>query len=387
MLYTMTAKTLPGLEGVLAEELKNLGAASIKNQSLAVGFSGDEELLYSANLHLRSALRVLVAVREFSANRTEQIYAEALEVPWETWLKPAGSLAVDAVVSSSTFTHGSYCALKVKDAVCDRFVKKFGRRPDVDTDSPDLRINLRIHKEECALSLDSSGESLHRRGYRTEKIEAPLSEVLAAGILLLSGWDMQSPLYDPMCGSGTFLAEAGLMSAGIPCGSLRKKFGFMSWKTHTPELWKKVKTCAESLRRQPAGGITGSDSDPNAVKIAHANLLRAGLGDIPVSRSVFENSSPPPGKGLLVMNPPYGKRMRREDLNSRTHEPEAPQTDEIRELYTRIGDTLKRSYTGWTAWLFSANMDAVKHIGLRPFRRIPLRNGPLECRLVGIKMF
>jgi putative N6-adenine-specific DNA methylase len=382
--FPMTAKTLPGLEGVLAQELQALGAREVQPQRLAVTFSGAEDLLYRANLCLRTALRVLVPLKDFSADHTSRIYEAALDVPWEAYLRADGSFAVDAAANSRTFTHGSYCALKVKDAVCDRFVKNFGRRPNVDTQAPALRINLWIHDEACVLSLDASGESLHRRGYRLEKTEAPLNEVLAAGILLLTGWDAALPLHDPMCGSGTFLAEAGLMAAGIPPGSLREKFGFMGWKTFDPALWEKIKSAALSQRREIQARISGADSDPQAVEIARANLKRAGLGThIGVTRALFEDSPPPQGgSGLVVMNPPYGKRMR-----EKTGPREAPTPDEISPLYTRIGDTFKKKYTGWTGWIFSANLEAVKHIGLRPFCRIPLKNGPLECRLVGIKLF
>jgi putative N6-adenine-specific DNA methylase len=391
----MTAKTLPGLEEVLAEELTALGAQDVQPQRLAVIFRGSQELLYRANLCLRTALRVLVPLREFHADKTQQIYDAAYSFPWETYIGPDDSLAVDTAVSSHTFTHGDYCALKVKDAVCDRFTQKSGRRPSVDTETPALRINLWIHDEDCVLSLDSSGDSLHRRGYRLEKTEAPLSEVLAAGILRLSGWDASLPLHDPMCGSGTFLTEAGLMAARIPPGALRKKFGFMGWKTYSPELWKKVRDAEFSLRRDFPAPITGADSDPKAVEIARSNIRRAGLeGAVSLERAVFEDASPPPqGPGIIVMNPPYGKRMkdprgRWDSQDSRRREDaDAPAADEIGELYTRIGDTFKRKYTGWTAWMFSANLEAIKRIGLRPFRRGPLKNGPLECRLLGFKLF
>jgi putative N6-adenine-specific DNA methylase len=383
--FPMTAKTLPGLEGVLAQELQALGAREVQPQRLAVTFSGAEDLLYRANLCLRSALRVLVPVKNFSAESTSRIYEAALDFPWEAYLRADGSCAVDASVNSQTFTNGNYCALKVKDAVCDRFVKKFGRRPDVDTDAPALRINLWIHNEDCLLSLDASGESLHRRGYRLEKTEAPLNEVLAAGILLLTGWDACQPLHDPMCGSGTFLAEAGLMASGLPPGALRKRFGFMGWKTFDPSLWEKVKNETLAQGREIQARISGADSDTQAVGIAQANLRRAGLETrISVTRTRFEDSPPPQGGGgLIVMNPPYGKRMREKAAQG----PRDRQEDEINLLYTRIGDTFKKKYTGWTGWIFSSNLEAIKHIGLRPFCRIPLKNGPLECRLVGIKLF
>jgi putative N6-adenine-specific DNA methylase len=251
-----------------------------------------------------------------------------------------------------------------------------GRRPSVDTDTPSVPINLRIDGTRCTLSLDSSGMSLHRRGYRLEKTEAPLSEVLAAGLLLLSGWKPELPLYDPLCGSGTFLAEGGLIAAGIAPGTLRKSYSFMKWKNFDPVLWEKIRKESLSARRTPPAPIWGGDRDPKAVEIASNNLQRAGLGGIVSLRtSAFEDTISPlkDGEpGHIIMNPPYGRRL--DDPGIYT-------------LYQTIGDTLKRRYSGYTAWIFSSNLDAVKHIGLRPFQRIPLKNGPLECRFLGFKLF
>jgi putative N6-adenine-specific DNA methylase len=373
-MFAMTAKTLPGLEEVLAAELQALGARDIQCGHLAVSFRGGEDILYKANLCLRTALRVLVPVKEFTADRTSGLYEAAFDFPWETYIGADDTFAVDAAVSSPAFTHGGFCALKVKDAVADYFSKKFGRRPAVNTEAPSLRINLFIHDTRCVLSLDASGDSLHRRGYRLEKTEAPLSEVLAAGIILLTGWDASLALHDPMCGSGTFLTEAGMMAARIPPGALRKKFGFMGWKTYKPKLWDGIRREELSHGREIPAAITGADSDPKAVEIAAGNIRRAGLEQqISVTRAVFEDApAPEGGPGYIIMNPPYGKRMHSEELLA---------------LYARAGDTFKRKYTGWTAWMFSANLEAIKRIGLRPFCRVPLKNGPLECRLLGFKLF
>jgi putative N6-adenine-specific DNA methylase len=304
------------------------------------------------------------------------MYEAARSFPWEDYITPQDSFAVEASLSSGTFTNSNYCALTVKDAVADRFQDKFGSRPNVNSREPSLLINLFVKGTACTLSLDVSGGSLHRRGYRLEKTEAPLNEVLAAGILLLSGWDGSIPLYDPMCGSGTFLAEAGLMASDTPAGFLRTQAPSAGWKTWKPELWKKVTGEALSRRKALAVRIWGADSSPQALDTCRSNLARAGLEkDVSLTRAVFEDASPPSEKGVLVMNPPYGKRL-------------APETSgEIAELYKRIGDTLKRKYTGWTAWIFSANKDALKHIGLRPFCRFPLKNGPLDCRLAGFRLF
>jgi putative N6-adenine-specific DNA methylase len=371
--FPLTAKTLPGLEGVLAAEIEALGGAKIEKGALAVTFMGGPELLYRAVFCLRTALRVLVPVRKFSAERTDHIYAAARDFPWEDYTGPDTGFAVDAVLASRTFTNTNYCALKVKDAIADRFSAIFGRRPSVDTESPGLRVNLFIHGEDCTLSIDASGASLHRRGYRLEKTDAPLNEVLAAGITLLSGWDGAAPFHDPMCGSGTFLAEAGLIAARRPPGFLKERFGFMGWKNFDAGLWEKVKAGALAGERKMTAQISGADSDASALEVCAANLRRAGLeNSISLARAVFGDSHPPPGPGTLIMNPPYGKRMDGGDISG---------------LYANIGDVLKRNYTGWTAWIFSANLQAIKHIGLRPFCRIPLKNGPLDCRLLGFKLF
>ena len=374
--FSMTAKTLPGLEEVLARELEALGAEEVRPGNLAASFSGDRELLYRTNLHLRTALRVLVPVASFRARDAEEIHRESMAVPWETWIGPDDTIAVDASVAPGSPFNPNYSVLKVKDAVADRFNRRAGRRPGVDTKNPTLRINLRAAGEDCVLSLDSSGESLHRRGYRLEKTEAPLSEVLAAGLLLLSGWEPEQPLLDPMCGSGTFLAEAGLMASRIPPGFLRRDFGFMGWRGFDRRLWERLRAGALASRRNLPAPIRGSDKDPEAVATARSNLARAGLEkQISVERRSFQETRgdfPPGSRGFLVMNPPYGKRL---------------QDGEIDDLYKTIGDTLKRNYPDTTAWIFSSNLEAIRHIGLRPFTRIPLRNGPLECRFLGFRIF
>jgi putative N6-adenine-specific DNA methylase len=372
----MVAKTLPGLEGVLAEELVKLGAKDVRPLRLAAAFSGNAELLYSCNHNLRTALRVLVPLSEFDADNPDGLYRQARTLSWDRYFGPDDTFAVDASISSGRFPNSNFAALKVKDAVADHFMDKKGRRPSVDTDAPGVPINLHIDGTRCTLSLDSSGASLHRRGYRLEKTEAPLSEVLAAGLLLLSGWKPEAPLFDPLCGSGTFLAEGGLMAVGTPPGALRKSYGFMRWKNYDPSLWEKIVQRSGENRRTPPAAIWGSDRDPKAVEIARNNLRRAGLGDVVTLKTAsFEETVSPLPEGVpghIIMNPPYGKRL--DDPGIFT-------------LYRTLGDTLKRRYSGYTAWIFSSNLDAVKHIGLRPFRRIPLKNGPLECRFVGYNLF
>ena len=372
----MTAKTLPGLEGVLLEELRGLGAKNLENLSLAVSFEGNLELLYRANLSLRTALRVLVPLARFTAASPEALYEGAKGIPWETVIGPDDTFAIDASVSSRLFPNSGYAALKVKDAVADRFMEKFSRRPSVEVEKPALRINLRIEGNSAILSLDSSGESLHRRGYRKEKNEAPLSEVLAAGLLLLADWKPEVPLFDPLCGSGTFLAEAGLIAANMAPGSLGRDFGFFGWKGFKRDLFKRLKDSCFSSRRPLPARIWGSDKDEKSVEIARNNLKRAGLEKaVTVVRESFEHTKsplPPGTPGFIIMNPPYGKRLEDESLGA---------------LYAAIGDTLKKNYSGYKAWIFSSNAEAVKRIGLRPFRKIHLKNGPLDCRFLGFDLF
>ncbi len=374
--FSMTAKTLPGLEGVLSEELGALGAKGTEERSLAVSFSGGLDLLYRANLGLRTALRVLVPVARFTAETADDLYEAARDLAWETVIGPDDTIAVDSSVSSRLFPNPGYAALKVKDGVADRFTDKFNRRPSVDPISPVLRINLRIEGNSAIISLDSSGESLHRRGYRTEKNEAPLSETLAAGLLLLSGWKPEIPLCDPMCGSGTFLAEAGLMACNAAPGGLGRGFGFMGWKGFRRDLFEREKEAFRRAKRPMPARIWGSDKDPKSVETSRNNLKRAGLaGTITVERARFEDTRSPLKEGnggFVIMNPPYGKRL---------------EEDSISALYATIGDTLKKHYSGYRAWIFSSNAEAVKSVGLRPFRKIHLKNGPLDCRFLGYELF
>ncbi|HOV37694.1 MAG TPA: THUMP domain-containing protein, partial [Spirochaetales bacterium] len=378
-----TAVTLPGLEEVLAEELKTLGALDSTPLSQAVRFRGDMDILYRLNLSLRTSLRVLWEICSMKFRSNEDLYRKAESIPWETFLNPQGTLAVSTSSRSISGINPRYASLIVKDGVVDRFHRLFGKRPSVDRQDPDLRIHLHLEKETATFSVDSSGESLHRRGYRTEKIEAPLNEVLAAGILQLIHWTPDIPLYDPMCGSGTFLIEAGLIAAGIAPGMLRKSFGFQRWKIFDPDRWKRIrKTVQEgahgqadpslaSHARKPQQNleypyfIRGADIDPGAVEISRRNIERAGLKEyISVSCAPFEGSrSPfsPDTKGIVIMNPPYGKRLG---------------DPAIGDLYKKIGDTLKQGYTDSDAWILSANSEGVKQIGLRPFKKYPLKNGP-----------
>ncbi|MCF7805082.1 MAG: class I SAM-dependent RNA methyltransferase [Candidatus Marinimicrobia bacterium] len=362
----MTATTLYGLEGILATELKSLGAADIKQENRAVTFRGDKRLMYRANLELRTALKVLVPIHSFTARDEKTLYHYIREVDWSQYLDLSDTLAVDSVVHSKHFTHSKYVALKTKDAIVDQFRKKTGKRPSVDVEDPSLRINLYISHDECIVSLDSSGDSLHRRGYRRSGDQAPLNEVLAAGMIQLTGWDRNSHFIDPMCGAGTILCEAAMYARNISPGIYRETFGFRKWPDFDAYLWEEVRAEARAKVREFGYLVIGSDRSGNALDAARENIVRAELDDdIRLSRTPFEERTPSVDSGILVMNPPYGERMKVEDIKA---------------FYGEIGDQLKQHYPGFDAWILSGNLEAIKHVGLRPAENITLYNGPIECR-------
>ncbi|TVR34508.1 MAG: RNA methyltransferase [Spirochaetaceae bacterium] len=369
--FDCVATTLPGLEAVLQSEIQALGAADAEPGHQAVRFSADRELLYRANLELRTALRVLVPLAEIRAADTEALYRGARELPWERYLTPQMTLAVRAAAGSPTSDDPRFAALKIKDAIVDRLRTRYGRRPSVDVRNPDLQVNLFWSREAAVISLDSSGESLHRRGYRAEQTTAPLSEVLAAGMVLLSGWDRRSTFYNPMCGSGTIAIEAALIGCGVAPGLLRRQLGFQRWLDYDSKLWQRLHAAAEQDARERTASpapVAAGDIDPSAVRIAVRNLERTGFADlVRVMRRDFLADEPPKPRGetpVVLINPPYGKRL---------HEPQ------IDQLYAAIGDRLKQSYAGWKAWIISGNRPALKHIGLRAETKTSLYNGPIEC--------
>ena len=291
----------------------------------------------------------------------------------EIYLTTEKTFSIDAFTSYSNLTHSRYTALKTKDAIADRFRKLRGRRPSVDTDDPDLRLNVRVFRDECNISLDSTGVSLHKRGYRRDTGPAPVNEVLAAGMVMLSGWDGQTPLIDPMCGSGTIPIEAAMYALGIPPGSLRNEFAFMRWNKFDKTLWEDVKkeSSGKSAKRQPT--ILGNDMSGSMIAIARRNAMNAGLKNvIELKTGYFDSLKPPGEKGMLIMNPPYGERMHKSDI--------------IR-FYKEIGDTLKKNFTGHDAWILSADIDALRFVGLRPARKIQLYNGKLECRFAKFEIY
>jgi putative N6-adenine-specific DNA methylase len=372
-IQSYTAKTVAGLEESLKSELEAMGASGIKVLTRGVSFSGNHELLYKANYCCRTALRILKPVATFTIQKQDDLYSSVREFPWEEVMEKTGTLAIDSVNSNSVFTNTQFISQRAKDAIADRFRDRTGVRPSVDLEDPDLRINVYISREACTLSLDSSGSSLHKRGYRKLQGVAPLNEVLAAGIVQLSGWDRDSLLYDPMCGSGTLLIEAGMAAKSVPAGYFRNGFGFMKWKDYDAGLWRAVKEKAGDAILDKPVPLFGSDISPRVVRNAEENIARAGFaGDISLNAVAFENSDPPGPSGTIVCNPPYDERL---------------QLDDTVGFYRMIGDVLKRKYKGYQAWFISSDLKALKFIGLHPSKKIVLYNGPLECRFVKFDVY
>ena len=359
------AKTLQGFEPILAKELMDLGAGDVEILKRAVSFSGDKTMLYAANIYLRTAIKILKPITSFIANNEHELYDKVMAIDWSEIMDVDDTFAIDNTIFSSVFTHSNYPALKMKDAIVDQFRNKFDKRPSIEKINPTYRFNLRVKENEVSISLDSSGESLHKRGYRTEQHAAPMSEVQAAGLILLSGWNYNIPLYDPMCGSGTILIEAALIANNIAPGLIRKQFGFQLWKDYDVTLFRQLMVQAASEVKNNKLMIRGSDISQRNLDMAqiHINNVVPDAG-IQLFQASFEDTEAPNHKGMLIMNPPYGERM---------------QQDRIIEFYQMIGNTLKRKYAGCITWVFSGNLDAAKFIGLKPSEKIKLKNGPIDC--------
>jgi len=371
MLYL--AKTLAGLEEVLAHELAALGAQDITPLKRAVQFSGDQKLLYRANYELRTAIRIIQPIATFRARNEMELYRQVYDINWPSILQLQDTFAIDAATNSEIFRHSKYASLKMKDAIADRFRNQTGRRPDVDPQNPVKRLNLHIYQEQCTVSLDSSGDSLHKRGYRAEALEAPINEVLAAGIILLTGWQADRHFIDPMCGSGTLLLEAAMIARQVPPQMKRRTFGFMRWADFDAGLWMQVKREAKARIKPFEHQLWGSDNDLRAIALTRSNAAEAGLEQyLSLQAAEFEQIHPPDPPGIVVMNPPYDERL---------------QVDDVTQLYKSIGDKLKSSFSGYEAWIISANADAVKHIGLKASKKYTLFNGPLECKLLRFDMY
>ncbi|MBQ9586791.1 MAG: RNA methyltransferase [Bacteroidales bacterium] len=375
--FKMVAKTMHGLEEILADELRDCGAKNIELLSRAVEFSGDMRVLYRANYTCRTALAILKPFAEFEANNEQELYDNVYRIKWEKMLDVDGTFMIDSTTSGDIFTHSYYAALKTKDAIVDRFRRMFNQRPNIDTENADFKLNLHIADNRVTLLLNSSGESLHKRGYRQAVGLAPINEVLAAGMIKLAGWKCDCNFYDPMCGSGTLLIEAAMMANNIPAQYYRQEnFAFKRWRDFNIGEWKYVK---ESEDRKIGSldfdyEIWGNDIDMDVLRQAEMNLRHAKLHkDIILYHGSFEDQEPPEGRTLIVTNPPYGERIKVDDLN---------------ELYTKLGDTFKRLYgERCEVWLISSDFNAIKHIGLHPSKKIQLFNGSLDCRLLKYELY
>ena len=375
--FKMIAKTMVSLEEVLADELTALGAENVVVGNRAVEFEGDMRLLYRANYCCRTALAILKPFAEFDANDEQELYDQVYKIRWEKILDVDCTFMIDSTTSGEVFTHSYYAALKTKDAIVDRFRRNFGKRPSIDTEEPDYKFNLHIRDNHVTLLMNASGDSLHKRGYRQGVGIAPINEVLAAGLLRLAGWKCDCNFYDPMCGSGTLLIEAAMMANNVPAQYYRgNRFGFMRWKEFNLGEWKSVK--AEEDRKIGSldyeGEIWGNDIDPQVIEQCEKNLEYTKLHhDVMLHVGSFEDQEPPEGRTLIVTNPPYGERIKVEDLNA---------------MYEKLGDTFKRLYgENCEVWLITSDFEAMKHIGLRPSRKIPVQNGSLDCRFLKFELY
>ncbi len=375
---TLIAKTFQGLEPLLAQELTELGASDIQIGRRMVSFSGDKEMMYRANFCLRTAIRVLKPIKQFKARSADEVYEAVKAIDWSAYLTADTTFAVDSVVFSPEFHHSKFVAYKVKDAIADQFRERTGKRPNVSVSNPDLQLHIHISDYDATLALDSSGESLHRRGYRQETVAAPLNEVLAAGIILMTGWRGETDFLDPFCGSGTLCIEAALIARGIAPGIFRQSYAFEKWPDFDRELFERVYN-DDSNDREFTHHIYGRDIDPKAVGIARRNVRAAGLSkDITIDEADFTkvelraNPEDPEHNALIVTNPPYGERISSPDLLG---------------LYKTIGQKLKREHTNGEAWVLSYREECFEQIGLRPSLKTPLYNGSLECELRKFVLF
>jgi len=370
--FKLIAKTFQGLEDVLAEELRQMGAENVEEGRRMVSFTGNTELMYKANLRCRTALRILKPISEFKAADADEVYEQVKKIKWDDFLSPDTTFAVDSVVFSDDFRHSKFVAYKVKDAIADYFSEKYGKRPSVRVVKPDLSVNIHIAHHQCTISLDSSGESLHKRGYRVAQTEAPLNEVLAAGMILKTDWRGNRNFIDPMCGSGTILIEAAMIALNIPPGIYRKEFTFEKWPDFDKELFDTLYN-DESGDKKFKYKIYGSDISPQAIQIAEKNIKSAGLSKyIDLQVKPFQKYEEAPEKGILIMNPPYGERLALKDLAG---------------LYQSIGERLKHVFTGYNAWIICSSEECFDNIGLKASEKIKLKNGDLDCEYRRYEIF
>ena len=371
--FKMVAKTFFGLEEILADELLKLGAKKINIGVRNVSFYGDKGFLYKANLSLRTAIRILKPIVVFDVNDDKELYSSFFNFNWEDYMSVDNTFAIDSVLNSDFFTHSLYVSQKAKDGIVDRYRKLFKTRPSVDSINPDLKINIHIRNKCCTVSLDSYGKPLNQRGYRSQTNIAPINEVLAAGIILLSEWDLESDFLDPMCGSGTLLIEAAMLATNYPPNIKRSNFSFKNWNDFDLDLFVTITKSVLSKIKPFNNKILGFDKSPSAISKCNQNIINAGLEDvISISKEDFFRSKKHNDDYLyIVFNPPYGERLR----------------IDIELFYKKIGDTLKTNYTNSCTWFITSSIEALKYVGLRPSRKIKLFNGKLESRLAKYEIY
>ena len=366
--FKMVAKTFFGFEEILAKEVQQLGGQDVQTGTRVVTFSGDKGFMYKANLSLRTALKILKPIKWFKVFNEKDLYDGVSSIDWSHFMTEKQTFVVDVTLYSEAFNNSQFVALKTKDAIVDQFRAKTGVRPSIDKDFPDLRIHIHLDRDQCTVSLDTSGESLHQRGYRSATNIAPINEVLAAGMLILSGWDGNSHFLDPMCGSGTILAEAAMIACNIPANINRKEFAFEKWNDWDNDLFDQIIVSLMKKTREFHYTIKGYDKAPSAVRKAQDNIQNANLDDYVTieQKDFFETEKQTEGPLHMVFNPPYGERL---DID-------------MERFYREIGDTFKQSYPNTQAWFITANIEALKFVGLKPSRKIKLFNGKLEARLL-----
>ena len=372
--FEIIGKTLAGFEDILLQEVSELGIKNAEKINRGIKLNGSISDLYMLNYQSSLALRFLVPINSFSAHNEEQLYRGVKHYDWSKVFNLDQTFAVDATTFHSRLDHSLYVALKSKDAIADQFREKFNKRPNVDAEDPDIRINIHLVGNKCTVSLDSSGRSLHIRGYKNKNGIAPLNEVLAAGMIRLSGWDQKTKLLDPMCGSGTLLTEAAMLYYNVPAGKFRRKFCFQKWNNFNADLFSGIKKEADNkIITKPDGIIEGSDKDRRCIPDTRSNLAGCGLSQmVNIKKEDFFESKGAADEGMIIMNPPYDERIK---------------LDDAKEFYQSIGNTLKHNYEGYTAWILSGDMESAKHIGLKPSRKIKLYNGQLECKFLKFELY
>ncbi len=372
MEFELIAKTFMGLEPVLAQELTQLGANNVQTGRRMVSFTGNQEMMYRANFQLHTAIRILKPIKHFKARSAEEVYDEIKTVDWSRYIEKGKTFSVDSVVYSEEFRNSRFVTYKVKDAIVDQFREKTGARPNISVSNPDIRLHIHIAEDDATLSLDSSGESLHRRGYRQESVEAPLNEVLAAGMIMMTGWKGETDFIDPMCGSGTLLIEAAMIARNMSPGIFRKEFAFEKWPDFNQELFDRIYN-DDSQEREFEHHIYGYDIDMKAVNTARLNVKAAGFTkDITIEQADFKNFTQPSQPSIIITNPPYGERI---------------STPNLLGTYKMIGERLKHEFMGNDAWILSYREECFEQIGLKPSIKIPVFNGSLECEFRKYALF